>query len=201
MADNLDAQCAAVTAVIPVPSSHDAELPTGNGSGIFTDVVNPVAGDSAASFEPIYIPYKARGEGDDPSSAYSQTLTDGYARLTQISHRVVSQCPDTKLVLLGQGQGGHLVSVFASEIGKGNAVIPDESVAFAATISDPTRAAGQSLFPGVPGQSAPVSWEGAQQCGRLPRVGQLFAVRWQLVRPRIEQHDQEQRSAALDRCA
>lgn len=160
MADAVEAECAAVTAVIPVPSSHDANMPTGNGSGIFTDVVNPVAGDGEAAFEAIYIPYQARGEGDDPSAAYSQTLTDGYARLTQISHRVVSQCPDTKLALLGQGQGGHLVSVFASEVGKGNAVISDQSVAFAATISDPTRAAGQSLFPGVPGQSAPVSWEG-----------------------------------------
>ena len=160
MADAVDAGCAAVTAVIPVPSGFEADKPTGNGSGIFTDVVNPVAGDGDASFEPIYIPYQARGQGDDPSAAYSQTLTDGYARLTQVSHRVISQCPDTKLVLLGQGQGGHLVSVFAAEIGKGNAAIPDESVAFAATISDPTRAASQTLFPGAPGQSAPVSWAG-----------------------------------------
>lgn len=179
MADAVDAECAAVTAVIPVPSSHEADAPTGNGSGIFTDVVNPVAGDNEASFEPIFIQYQARGEGDDPSAAYSQTLTDGYARLTQVSHRVISQCPDTKLVLLGQGQGGHLVSVFASEIGKGNAVISDESVAFAATISDPTRAASQTLFPGVPGQSAPVSWTGdsgrtASRSGGTRKPAPLF---------------------------
>lgn len=160
MADAVEAECAAITAVIPVPSSHEATAPTGTGSGLFTDVVNPVAGDGEAAFEPIFIPYQARGEGDDPAAAYSQTLTDGYARLTQVSHRVISQCPDTKLALLGQGQGGHLVSVFAAEIGKGSAAISDESVAFAATISDPTRAAGQTLFPGVPGQSAPVSWTG-----------------------------------------
>lgn len=170
MADAVEAECAAVTAIIPVPSSHDANAPTGNGSGIFTDVVNPVAGDSEAAFEPIFIPYQARGQGDDPAAAYSQTLTDGYARLTQVSHRVISQCPDTKLALLGQGQGGHLVSVFASEIGKGNAVISDESVAFAATISDPTRAAGQTLFPGVPGQSAPVSWTGTNSSSRVGKT-------------------------------
>lgn len=176
MADAVDAECAAVTAVIPVPSSHDADAPTGNGSGLFTDVVNPVAGDGDAAFEPIFIPYQARGQGDDPSAAYSQTLTDGYARLTQVSHRVISQCPDTKLALLGQGQGGHLVSVFASEIGKGNAAISDESVAFAATISDPTRAAGQTLFPGVPGQSAPVSWTGTSSSSSAGGVGKTSSA-------------------------
>lgn len=176
MADAVEAECATVTAIIPVPSSHDANAATGNGSGIFTDVVNPVAGDSAAAFEPLFIPYQARGEGDDPAAAYSQTLTDGYARLTQVSHRVISQCPDTKLALLGQGQGGHLVSVFASEIGKGNAAISDESVAFAATISDPTRAAGQTLFPGVPGQSAPVSWSGTNSSGSSSRLGKTSSA-------------------------
>lgn len=176
MAEAVEAECAAVTAIIPVPSRHDANAPTGNGSGIFTDVVNPVAGDGDASFEPIYIPYQARGEGDDPSAAYSQTLTDGYARLTQVSHRVISQCPDTKLVLLGQGQGGHLVSVFAAEIGQGNAAIPDESVAFAATISDPTRVAGQTLFPGVPGQSAPVSWTGDNASSRSSGFGRTSSA-------------------------
>jgi hypothetical protein len=170
MADAVEADCAAVTAIIPVPSRHDADAPSGNGSGIFTEVVNPVAGDGEAAFEPIFIPYQARGEGDDPAAAYSQTLTDGYARLTQVSHRVISQCPDTKLALLGQGQGGHLVSVFAAEIGRGAAAISDESVAFAATISDPTRAAGQTLFPGVPGQSAPVSWTGTSSRSALGRT-------------------------------
>lgn len=170
------ADCAAVTAVIPVPSRHEADAPTGNGSGLFTDVVNPVAGDSDAAFEPIFIPYQARGQGDDPADAYSQTLTDGYARLTQVSHRVISQCPNTKLALLGQGQGGHLVSVFASEIGKGNAAISDESVAFAATISDPTRAAGQTLFPGVPGQAAPVSWTGMSSSSSGGQVGKTSSA-------------------------
>lgn len=151
--------CTALTVLVPVPAGVDSELPTQTPSGIFGEAVGAALAreDSKEHITPIYIPYKAKGNGES-GKVYSQTLTDGYARLTQVAHRVVTQCPNTKLAVLGQGQAGHLASFFASEVGKGKAAVKDKNIAFAATISDPTRAEGQPLFPGAPGLSAPESW-------------------------------------------
>lgn len=166
------ATCAPVTALVPVASKTAADKPTNTPQGLFSEVVGPVAGDAelAENLESIFIPYKAKGSGE-AGEVYSQTLTDGYARLTQTAHRVTRACPDTRLVLMGQGQAGHLVSFFASEIGAGNAVVDPDKILFAATVSDPTRAAGESVFPGVPGQAAPEDWESSASSSRSSTSG------------------------------
>ena len=114
---------------------------------------------STKNIATIFIPYQAKGK-EKAGEVYSKTLTDGYARLTQIAYRTTKQCPNTRLILLGQGQAGHLVSFMASEIGAGKSIVKDNQVAFAATISDPTRGESQPLFPGAAGQTAPSSWGG-----------------------------------------
>lgn len=153
------AKCRPLTVLVPIPSANDYEMPSEQPSGLFAEALRPVLADTELSqnVETISMPYKAKGTGE-AGEVYSDSLTDGYARLTQVAHRVASSCTDSKIALLGQGQAGHLVSFFASEIGAGNAAIDANRIAFAATVSDPTRAAGQTLFPGVQGQSAPESW-------------------------------------------
>lgn len=164
--DAVSTECKPLTVLVPTPSNTDAKLPTQTASGIFSEVTGQALADedAQASITPIYIPYKAKGNGE-AGEVYSDTLTDGYARLTQIAYRVTQQCPTGKLALLGQGQAGHLVSFFASEVGAGNSPVREEDVAFAATISDPTRAPGAELFPGAPGVSAPEGWGKTDQVG------------------------------------
>ena len=154
-------ECKAITVLTPIPSPIDNELPTNTPTGIFVDSLNPVLADNELNknIATIFIPYQAKGK-EKAGEVYSKTLTDGYARLTQIAYRTTKQCPNTRLILLGQGQAGHLVSFMASEIGAGKSIVKDNQVAFAATISDPTRGESQPLFPGAAGQTAPSSWGG-----------------------------------------
>jgi hypothetical protein len=154
-------ECKAITVLTPIPSPIDNELPTNTPTGIFADSLNPVLADNELNknIATIFIPYQAKGK-EKAGEVYSKTLTDGYARLTQIAYRTTKQCPNTRLILLGQGQAGHLVSFMASEIGAGKSIVKDNQVAFAATISDPTRGESQPLFPGAAGQTAPSSWGG-----------------------------------------
>ena len=156
-------ECKAITVLTPIPSPIDNELPTNTPTGIFADSLNPVLADNELNknIATIFIPYQAKGK-EKAGEVYSKTLTDGYARLTQIAYRTTKQCPNTRLILLGQGQAGHLVSFMASEIGAGKSIVKDNQVAFAATISDPTRGESQPLFPGAAGQTAPSSWGGKQ---------------------------------------
>ena len=101
-------------------------------------------------------------EKEKPAEVYSKTLTDGIRTIKlKLAYRTTKQCPNTRLILLGQGQAGHLVSFMASEIGAGKSIVKDNQVAFAATISDPTRGESQPLFPGAAGQTAPSSWGGS----------------------------------------
>jgi hypothetical protein len=155
-------ECKAITVLTPIPSPIDNELPTNTPTGIFADSLNPVLADNELNknIATIFIPYQAKGK-EKAGEVYSKTLTDGYARLTQIAYRTTKQCPNTRLILLGQGQAGHLVSFMASEIGAGKSIVKDNQVAFAATISDPTRGESQPLFPGAAGQTAPSSWGGS----------------------------------------
>ena len=155
-------ECKAITVLTPVPSPIDNELPINTPTGIFADALNPVLADNELNqhVTTIFIPYQAKGK-EKAGEVYSKTLTDGYARLTQIAYRTTKQCPNTQLILLGQGQAGHLVSFMASEIGAGKSIVKDNQIAFAATISDPTRGESQPLFPGASGQTAPSSWGGS----------------------------------------
>lgn len=161
-----ETECKPLTVLVPTPSRTDTKLPTQTASGIFAEVTGAALAneDAQEAITPIYIPYKAKGNGE-AGEVYSDTLTDGYARLTQIAYRVTQQCPTGKIALLGQGQAGHLVSFFASEVGAGNSPVKADDVAFAATISDPTRAPGAELFPGAPGVSAPEGWGKTDQVG------------------------------------
>lgn len=161
-----ETECKPLTVLVPTPSRTDTKLPTQTASGIFAEVTGAALAneDAQEAITPIYIPYKAKGNGE-AGEVYSDTLTDGYARLTQIAYRVTQQCPTGKIALLGQGQAGHLVSFFASEVGAGNSPVKADDVAFAATISDPTRAPGAELFPGAPGVSAPEGWGKTDQIG------------------------------------
>lgn len=161
-----ETECKPLTVLVPTPSRTDTKLPTQTASGIFAEVTGAALAneDAQEAITPIYIPYQAKGNGE-AGEVYSDTLTDGYARLTQVAYRVTQQCPTGKLALLGQGQAGHLVSFFASEVGAGNSPVKADDVAFAATISDPTRAPGAELFPGAPGVSAPEGWGKTGQVG------------------------------------
>ena len=93
-----------------------------------------------------FYPLPGKKEKKKAGEVYSKTLTDGYARLTPIAYRTTRQCPNTRLILLGAGASRAFSFFMASEIGAGKSIVKDNQVAFAATISDPTRGESQPLF-------------------------------------------------------
>ncbi|MGW4719675.1 cutinase family protein, partial [Nocardia sp. NPDC004260] len=139
------------------------EMDTGELAGVVVPVLN-AAQSEGYSVERTYIPYPADGGTQGLSAAYKSSVLDAYQRTAQVAARVVYQCPSTKLIALGYGQGGQAVSMWAQQVAAGKAgQVNADSVALVVTFGDPTRAADAPLFPGRPGQVGPATWPGIDQ--------------------------------------
>ncbi|MBF6588471.1 cutinase family protein [Nocardia farcinica] len=143
------------------------DAPTDDDSGELSAVVLPVLNAAQAegfTVERTYIPYPADFGYQGLETAYKSSVMDGYNRLAQVAARVLYQCSSTKLVLLGYSQGGHVVSMFAQQIGQGKAgPVTAADIALVATFGDPTRGPDAPLFPGRPGQVGPDPWPGTDK--------------------------------------
>jgi cutinase len=79
------------------------------------------------------VPYEAA----TPSTltAYEASVDDGVRRLTRQYDRLVADCPDSRLALVGFSQGAEVVHAFAADLSPARA----EPLALAAMIADPRR--------------------------------------------------------------
>lgn len=148
----------------------NVDAPTDDDKGELSAAVLPVVNAAQAQglrIERTYISYPADFGYQGLATAYKTSVTDGYNRLVQVAARVLYQCPTTKLALLGYSQGGHVVSMFAQQIGAGKAgTITAGDIALVATFGDPTRSADAALFPGRAGQVGPDPWPGTDKKSR-----------------------------------
>ncbi|MFE4462859.1 cutinase family protein [Nocardia tengchongensis] len=155
-----------ILAVQPTAQTS-VDAPSDSDSGELAGVIVPVleaARSQDLSIERTYVSYPADSGSQGLSAAYKSSVVDGYQRLAQVAARVIYQCKDTKLVILGNGQGGQAASTYAKQVATGKAgTITSDNIALVVTWSDPTRAAGAPLFANKPGQVAPASWPGLDQ--------------------------------------
>lgn len=133
-------------------------------TGELSSVVIPVLNAAEAegfTVERTYVPYPADFGYQGVATAYKSSVLDGYTRLAQVAARVIYQCADTKLIVLGYSQGGHAVSMWAQQVTAGKAgAVTAANIALVVTFGDPTRSAGAPLFANRAGQVGPGPWPG-----------------------------------------
>ncbi|MGP5496413.1 cutinase family protein [Corynebacterium flavescens] len=90
--------------------------------------------------------------GPDTTPAYEESIQQAVADTETVLHEISAQCPDTKVSLLGVGQGAQAVSIVSKKIGAGE-VIDSSKVIGVAMFADPSRASDQPVV--ANGASAP----------------------------------------------
>ncbi|MFF0493348.1 cutinase family protein [Nocardia sp. NPDC003482] len=128
-------------------------------TGMLGALLGPVTAAAGTSVQHTYIPYAAgfggvvgAGGGEEP---YADSVTDVITDLGVEAQRIVDQCPDTELALVGFSQGAQAVSQVARAIGAGNGPVAPDKVAAVALYANPERRAGGPVLAGRPGQSTP----------------------------------------------
>lgn len=134
-------------------TQSSVNAPTDDDTGELSAVIIPVLNAARAQklrVERTYIPYPASFGGLETQSVaadYKTSVLDGYNRLSQVAARVEYQCPTTKLVLLGDSQGGHAVSMLAQQIAAGQAGTFTQTTAADGSSSPDTATADGSSTP------------------------------------------------------
>lgn len=95
--------------------------------------------------------------GPESIPAYEESINTAAADTEAVLGNINSTCPNTKVILLGVGQGAHAASIISKRIGAGE-VFPAEKVLGVSLFADPSREEGQPVV--ANGASAPA---GAKQ--------------------------------------
>lgn len=90
--------------------------------------------------------------GPDTTPAYEESIQQAVDDTESVLAEISEQCPDTKVSLLGVGQGAQAVSIVSKKIGAGD-LIDSSKVIGVAMFADPSRAADQPVV--ANGASAP----------------------------------------------
>ncbi|MFF0452973.1 cutinase family protein [Nocardia africana] len=128
-------------------------------TGMLGALIGPVTAAAPGLVRHTYVPYAA-GFGGAPGAGggaepYARSVADVIADLATEAQRIVNQCPQTELALVGYSQGAQAVSQLARAIGAGNGPVPAGKVAAVALYANPERRAGGPVLPGRPGQITP----------------------------------------------
>ncbi|MBV7706816.1 cutinase family protein [Nocardia nova] len=128
-------------------------------TGMLGALLGPVTAAAGTLVQHTYVPYAAGfggvvGAGGD-EEPYADSVTDVIADLGVEAQRIVDQCPDTELALVGFSQGAQAVSQVARAIGAGNGPVAPNKIAAVALYANPERRAGGPVLAGRPGQSTP----------------------------------------------
>ncbi|MEU6559142.1 cutinase family protein [Nocardia nova] len=127
--------------------------------GMLGALLGPVVAVAPNLVQRSYIPYEA-GFGGAPGAGggpqpYVRSVTDVIADLDAEAQRVVDQCPNAELALVGYSQGAQAVSQVARAIGEGSGPVPAEKIAAVALYANPERTPGSPPLAGRPGQLTP----------------------------------------------
>ena len=142
-------------------TQSNVNAPTDDDSGELSAAIIPILNAAHAQklrVERTYIPYPASFGGLETQSLaanYKTSVLDGYNRLSQVAGRVLYQCPTTKLVLLGNSQGAHAVSMLLEQIAAGKAGTSTQG-ATASGSSSPTTATATPAS-ATPATAAPIT--------------------------------------------
>ncbi len=127
--------------------------------GMLGALLGPVVAAAPNLVQRSYIPYEAGfggapGAGGGPAP-YARSVTDVIADLDTEAQRVVDQCPNTELALIGYSQGAEAVSQVTRAIGEGSGPVPADKIAAVALYANPERTPGSPPLAGRPGQLTP----------------------------------------------
>lgn len=104
--------------------------------------------------------------GPDTVPAYDESISTAMADVETVLEEIDTTCPNTKIVLLGVGQGAHAASTVSKRIGAGE-VFPADKVLGVSLFADPSRAEDQPVV--ANGADAPAgaqqSWDAEQAPG------------------------------------
>lgn len=104
--------------------------------------------------------------GPDTVPAYDESINNAVADTEAVLASINTTCPNTKVVLLGVGQGAHAASIISKRIGAGE-VFPADKVLGVSLFADPSRADGQPVV--ANGAAAPAGatqdWDAQQAPG------------------------------------
>lgn len=152
--DDLITDCPALfTLAIQGTGESSPDAPIKADTGMLGTVLGPAL-DAArvlgSSLDKAYIPYPAAFGGAVPGGKqpYTVSVEEAAANLEAAAEKVISDCPATKLAIVGYSQGAHAASNFLEAIGAGTGAVPADRIAAAALFGSPTRATGSPVFPG-----------------------------------------------------
>ncbi|MGL4305079.1 MAG: cutinase family protein [Mycobacteriaceae bacterium] len=121
-----------------------------------------------------YVHYAATAfpwEDEIYGASKAQAIANGRAMLATMA----SQCPNTKMGIIGYSQGADAAGELAAEIGTGSGVIPPDRVAAVGLLSDPRRSASDVLI-GPPAEGQGVGGPRIGGFGYLSEVTRTFCV-------------------------
>ncbi|OZC56058.1 hypothetical protein CH267_10870 [Rhodococcus sp. 06-621-2] len=152
--DDLVTDCPAVfTLAVQGTGESSPDAPVKADTGMLGTVLGPAL-DAArilgSSLDRAYVPYPAAFGGAVPGGKqpYTVSVEEAATNLEAAAERVISDCPATKLAIVGYSQGAHAASKVLEAIGAGTGAVPADRIAAAALFGSPTRAAGSPVFPG-----------------------------------------------------
>ncbi len=152
--DDLVTGCPALfTLAVQGTGESSLDAPIKADTGMLGTVLGPAL-DAArvlgSSLDRAYVPYPAAFGGAVPGGKqpYTVSVEEAAANLEAAAEKVISDCPATKLAIVGYSQGAHAASNFLEAIGAGTGAVPADRIAAAALFGSPTRAAGSPVFPG-----------------------------------------------------
>ncbi|MBE7190856.1 MAG: cutinase family protein [Gordonia polyisoprenivorans] len=146
---------------------------TDTDTGFLSTVMQPLLTMAGSLVKRAYVPYDAGfggavAGGQDP---YEQSVSQAKARLGSMAQQELSECPSTKLAVVGYSQGAHAVSMWAQDVAAGHSPISPDRVAAVALFGDPTRKQGSGVFEGSDSdRPAPVPQTSGQSVSQLPPV-------------------------------
>ncbi|OZF42742.1 hypothetical protein CH292_25340 [Rhodococcus sp. 14-2470-1a] len=152
--DDLVTECPALfTLAVQGTGESSPDAPIKADTGMLGTVLGPAL-DAArvlgSSLDRAYMPYPAAFGGAVPGGKqpYTVSVEEAAANLEAAAEKVISDCPATKLAIVGYSQGAHAASKFLEAVGAGTGAVPADRIAAAALFGSPTRAAGSPVFPG-----------------------------------------------------
>ncbi|MBL1079871.1 cutinase family protein [Nocardia sp. 2] len=124
---------------------------------MLSTVFRPMMAGADGLVDRVYVPYESSfgGAVSSDTTPYAQSVANGLTRLRSMAKQVAERCGSTRLAIAGYSQGAHVASLFAQEVGQGKGAVSADRVAGVALFGDPTRNAGEQLFPGKSGQTSP----------------------------------------------
>jgi len=106
--------------------------------------------------------------GPDSVPSYTESITKAVEDTESVLAQINESCPDTKVILLGSGQGAQAASIVSKRIGAGE-VFPADKVLGVSLFADPSRGEDQPVV--ASGDSSPAGATSEWEAEAAPGAG------------------------------